>query len=144
MADSDSSARLSRRVAVIGGAILVAFLLGFFVQFRATQQARSSLKAVEAEAARLRAEAEQAELRDLAALTLFEVTQRNFGAASQHSTALFDRLQQAAAGGAAGAGLGRALSARDRMTAGLASADPAVLADVQQVFRLVFDATRGK
>jgi hypothetical protein len=99
MPDRQSPALVSRRTIVIGAAIALAFLLGFLIQFRAASQARSSRDAAEAEAARLRQQLTQAEVRDLAALMLFEVTQRNFGTASQHSTALFDRLQSLAGAG---------------------------------------------
>ncbi len=144
MSDQDSAALLSRRTVVVGVSILVAFLLGILLQFGAARQARSSRDTVEAEAARLRQQAAQAEVRDLAALVLFEVTQRNFGTAAQHSTALFDRLQPLASAPGADPRLGQALAARDRVTAGLAAADPAVQAEVQRVFQLVFDATRGR
>lgn len=144
MSDQVSAALVSRRTVVIGVSILVAFLLGILLQFGAARQARSSRDAMAVEAARLRQQAAQAELRDLAALVLFEVTQRNFGTASQHSTALFDRLQQLAGSAGADPRLGQALAARDRVTAGLAAADPAVQAEVQRVFQLVFDATRGQ
>ncbi|GIU77688.1 MAG: hypothetical protein KatS3mg005_0926 [Bryobacteraceae bacterium] len=144
MAQQDSSGLVSRRTAVIGASILVAFLLGFLIQFGAARQAESSRAAAESEAARLRQQLTLAELRDLAALLLFEVTQRNFGTASQHSTALFDRLQSLAVAGSADPRLSEALAARDRVTAGLAAADPAVQAEVQRVFHLVFQATRSR
>lgn len=144
MPGEDSAALIPRRTVVIGVSILAAFLLGFLLQFGAARQARSSRNAAEAEAARLRQQAAQAEARDLAALLLYEVTQRNFGIASQRSTALFDRLQQLAGSPGADPRLGQALGARDRITAGLAAADPAVQGEVQRVFQLVFDATRGQ
>lgn len=144
MPDRQSPALMSRRTIVIGAAIAVAFLLGFLIQFRAASQARSSRDAAEAEAALLRQQLALSEIRDLAALMLFEVTQRNFGTASQHSTALFDRLQSLAGAGGAGPRLAEALAARDRVTAGLAAADPAVQAEVQRVFHLVFQATRSQ
>lgn len=142
MPEQDSSGLVSRRTAVIGASILAAFLLGFLIQFGAARQAESGRHSAEAEAARLRQQLTLAEVRDLAALLLFEVAQRNFGTASQHSTALFDRLQSLAGAGAAEPRLNEALAARDRVTAGLAAADPAVQAEVQRVFHLVFQATR--
>ncbi len=141
MADQDSAARFPRRTLFIGIGIVAAFLAGFLLQFGAARQARSALQAAEAEAAALRQQVARGEVRDLAALLLYEVTQRNFGTAAQHSTALFDRLQQMAAGGNASEPLRQALEARDRVTAGLASADTAVLADVQRVFQFVHQAT---
>ncbi len=144
MPGEDSAALIPRRTVVIGVSILAAFVLGFLLQFGLARQARSSRNAAEAEAARLRQRAAQAEVRDLAALMLFDVTQRNFGIAAQRSTALFDRLQQLAGSPEADPRLAQALAARDRVTAGLASADPAVQAEVQRVFQLVFDATRAQ
>ena len=144
MPEQDSSGLVSRRTAVIGASILAAFLLGFLIQFGAARQAESGRRSAEAEAARLRQQLTLAEVRDLAALLLFEVAQRNFGTASQHSTALFDRLQSLAVAGSADPRLSEALAARDRVTAGLAAADPAVQAEVQRVFHLVFQATRSR
>lgn len=129
---------------LVGGVWLGVFLVGFVLQFLTSSAARSELQAARAELEPLRQEAARSQLRDLAALLLYEVAQRNFGIAAQHSSALFDRLQQAVASGpdAGNEALRQALAARDAVTAGLASADPAVQAEVLRVFRLVFDATR--
>lgn len=147
MADTEHSAAglVSRRSVVIGGTIAAAFLVGFLLQYGAVRQARSSLRAAESEAAALRQQVAMAELREVAALLLYEVTQRNFGIAAQHATTLFDRMQQVAGSGqGAGASLREALATRDKVTAGLASADPAVLSEVQRVFLLVHQGTRGQ
>jgi len=144
MPDMDAPALVSRRIVIIGASILAAFLLGFLIQFGAARQARPGRAAAEAEAGRLRQELARSQLRDHAALLLFEVTRRNFGMASQHSTALFDRLQEMAAPGDADPRLSEALAARDRVPAGLAAADPAVQAEAQRVFDLVFQATRSR
>ncbi|MGQ9916339.1 MAG: hypothetical protein ACUVS7_02880 [Bryobacteraceae bacterium] len=148
MADAEHSAAglASHRSVVIGGTILAAFLIGFLLQYGAARQARSSLQAAESEAGALRQQAALAELRDAAALLLFEVTQRNFGIAAQRATTLFDRIQQVAGGSDPGADgpLREALAARDKVTAGLASADPAVLSEVQRVFLLVQQGTHGR
>lgn len=147
MAEADPGAArlISRRTVVIGGTIAAAFLIGFLLQYGAARQARASLRAAESDVAALRQQVAMAELRDAAALLLYEVTQRNFGIAAQHATALFDRIQQVAGSHeGAGASLREALAARDKVTAGLASADPAVLSDVQRVFILVHQGTRGQ
>jgi len=142
--DKASGPKVSRRTIVVGGALLAVFLLGFVPQFRAASASRSELQAARAELERLRQEEARSQLRDLAALLLYEVAQRNFGIAARHSGALFDRLQKAVASGpdANNESLRQALAARDAVTAGLASADPAMQAEVGRVFRLVFDATR--
>jgi len=144
--DKASGPKVSRRTIVVGGALLAVFLLGFVPQFRAASAARGELRAAQAELERLRQEEARSQLRDLAALLLYEVAQRNFGIAARHSGALFDRLQNAVASGpdANNESLRQALAARDAVTAGLASADPAVQAEVLRVFRLVFEATRKK
>lgn len=129
---------------LLGMLLLAVSLGGFLPQFRSARAIRSQLLASEAESAKLRQRLAGAEVRDLAALIQFEVTRRSYGTAGQHSAALFDRLQQRAAGGAAGAPFREALAARDRITAGLASADPAVLTEVQRIFLLVSEATRGQ
>lgn len=146
MEDKASGPKVSRRTIVVGGALLAVFLLGFVPQFRAASAARGELRAAQAELERLRQEEARSQLRDLAALLLYEVAQRNFGIAARHSGALFDRLQNAVASGpdANNESLRQALAARDAVTAGLASADPAVQAEVLRVFRLVFEATRKK
>jgi len=144
--DKASGPKVSRRTIVVGGALLAVFLLGFVPQFRAASAARGELRAAQAELERLRQEEARSQLRDLAALLLYEVAQRNFGIAARHSGALFDRLQNAVASGpdANNESLRQALAARDAVTAGLASADPAVQAEVLRVFRLVLEATRKK
>lgn len=146
MEDKASGPKVSRRTIVVGGALLAVFLLGFVPQFRAASAARGELRAAQAELERLRQEEARSQLRDLAALLLYEVAQRNFGIAARHSGALFDRLQNAVASGpdANNESLRQALAARDAVTAGLASADPAVQAEVLRVFRLVLEATRKK
>lgn len=137
-------AQRSRRPMLIGGVLLVAFLAGFVPQFRAASSARNELQTAKAELEQLRREAARSRLRDLAALLLYEVAQRNFGIAAQHSTALFDGIREFAASGAEAGNesLRQALASRDAVTAGLASADPAVQTEVLRVFHLVFDATR--
>lgn len=142
--DKSKPANPSRRAILIGGVLLAAFLAGFVPQFRAASSPRSGLQAAQAELERLRQEAARSRLRDLAALLLYEVAQRNFGLAAQHSSALFDRLQEAASSGpdAGNEALRQALAARDAVTAGLASADPAVQPEVLRVFRLVLEGTR--
>jgi hypothetical protein len=142
--DKANGPKVSRPTILVGVALLAVFLLGFVPQFRAASAARSEVQAAKAELERLRQEVARSQLRDLAALLLYEVAQRNFGLAAQHASALFDRLQEAVASGpdAGSEALRQALAARDAVTAGLASADPAVQAEVGRVFRLVFDATR--
>lgn len=136
---------ISRRTVVIGGTVIAAFLIGFLLQYGAVRQARASLRAAESDVAALRQQVAMAELRDAAALLLYEVTQRNFGIAGQHATRLFDRIQKVAGSDpAASASLREALAARDKVRAALASADPAVLSEVQRVFLLVQQGTRGQ
>lgn len=145
--EAEGSARrgaFSRRALLAGCVLLAAFLAGFAPQYRAAASARQDLRSAQDELARLRREAARSRLRDLAALLLYEVAQRNFGTAAQHSTALFDALQEeiAASGSESPEQLRQALAARDAVTAGLAAADPAVQAQVIGVFRLIFDTTR--
>lgn len=114
-----------------GAALVAAFALGFLPRYLEGRQLRRELAAAREEAALAR-------LRDLAGMAYLEVTQNNYGIAARHSSELFDRAQ-ALAGTISDTGrrqaLAELLSRRDAVTAGLARADPAVSATLQDLVR---------
>lgn len=121
-------------------AVLVAvFALGFVPRYLESRQLRRDLAAAREEAALAR-------LRDLAGMAYLEVTQNNYGIAARHSSELFDRAQ-ALAGTISDAGrrqaLAELLGRRDAVTAGLAKADPAVSAVLQDLLRKLHAAPLG-
>lgn len=115
-------------------AFLAAFLVGFLPRYVEVRQLRRDLAAA-------REQAGFVALRDLLAQAYLEVTQNNFGTAGRYTTQFFDQAQE----------LARTLSDRDRkrlleeilpardaVTAGLAKADPAVVAALQDLLRRLY------
>lgn len=133
---------------IAGSAALVAmFLLGFIPQFRESRRRASELDAAQNELTVLRLENETARLRDLAALMYMEVSRKNFGVAADHAKEFF-----AAAGDLAGRTgdpalqqkLRNLLTMRDQVTAGLASADAGVGAQLQELLLRAQEARPAK
>lgn len=115
-------------------AFLAAFLAGFLPRYVEVRQLRRDLAAAHEQAGFVA-------LRDLLAQAYLEVTQNNFGTAGRYTTQFFDQAQE----------LARTLSDRDRkrlleeilpsrdaVTAGLAKADPAVVATLQDLLRRLY------
>lgn len=121
------------------GALAAVFALGFVPRYLESRQLRRELAAAREEAALAR-------LRDLAGMAYLEVTQNNYGIAARHASELFDRAQ-ALAGTISDAdrrqALAELLSRRDAVTAGLAKADPAVSATLQELMRKLHSAPLG-
>jgi hypothetical protein len=115
-------------------AFLAAFLAGFLPRYVEVRQLRRDLAAAHEQAGFVA-------LRDLLAQAYLEVTQNNFGTAGRYTTQFFDQAQELART------LGdrdrkrlleELLPARDAVTAGLAKADPAVVATLQDLLRRLY------
>lgn len=146
MTDATGRKGISRRTIVWLVSYVVVFLLGFIPQYAKARSARKDLAAARQELAAAQYRAELGALRDALSLVHLEVVQKNYGVAAQRSTAFFDQLQSLA-GRETDAGRKQAfqqiLAARDAVTAGLASGDPAVQAEIQRILRVLFEATSG-
>lgn len=144
MSNATGSRGISRRTIVWLASYVVVFLLGFIPQYAKARSARKDLTAARQQLAAAQSRAELGALRDALALVHLEVVQKNYGVAAQRSTAFFDQLQ-GVAGRETDAGRRQAfqqmLAARDTVTAGLASGDAAVQAEIQRLMRMLFEAT---
>lgn len=114
--------------------LLVAFLAGFIPQFMKAYRLSDELETARTDVAACRTEVELSEVRDLAALMYLETNRKNFGVAADHSKRFFDKVRDLASESTDPVlqlRLKEMLDQRDNITAGLASADPVVLAELQ-------------
>lgn len=127
-----------RRVITWVVALTIAFSVGFFPRYLEVRKLRQ-------EAAAAREEAGFMRLRDLMGLTYLEVTQNNYGVAGRHSTQFFDGAQELVqtAAPARRRVLQEILASRDAITAGLAKADPTVVAVIQDSLRKLYETAAG-
>ena len=117
--------------AFLGIAVMVVvFLLGFLPQFVKAKRLENELR-VERQQNTL------AQLRDLVGLAYLQTTQKNYGLAAGTSTRFFSRVEDLVnqtGDDRFRKSLQDLLSFRDRITAALAKADPAVVGDLQNLF----------
>ena len=117
--------------AFLGIAVMVVvFLLGFLPQFVKAKRLENELR-VERQQNTL------AQLRDLVGLAYLQTTQKNYGLAAGTSTRFFSRVEELVnqtVDDRFRKSLQDLLSFRDRITAELAKADPAVVGDLQNLF----------
>ena len=110
--------------------MVVVFLLGFLPQFVKAKRLENELR-VERQQNTL------AHLRDLVGLAYLQTTQKNYGLAAGTSTRFFSRVEELVnqtVDDRFRKSLQDLLSFRDRITAELAKADPAVVGDLQNLF----------
>jgi len=110
--------------------MVVVFLLGFLPQFVKAKRLENELR-VERQQNTL------AQLRDLVGLAYLQTTQKNYGLAAGTSTRFFSRVEELVnqtGDDRFRKSLQDLLSFRDRITAELAKADPAVVGDLQNLF----------
>jgi hypothetical protein len=123
---------------IIAAAILVAvFLLGFVPQYVKANRLDSELR-------QSRQTCAGADLRDLIGLAYVQANQKNFGLAAETSGRFFNRVSEIAhetQDAANRKAIEALLSPRDRITAELAKGDPAVTADLQDLFLKTRSAT---
>jgi len=116
---------------IIGAALLlVVFLVSFLPEYVKASRLSSELHEA-------RQENSMGQLRDLAAQVYFQAIQKNYGLAAVTSTRFFNRVREVA-GAMPDSSSRKALEDlaifRDKITAGLAKGDPAVLNDLQALF----------
>ena len=127
---------VNTRVIVIGGLFVVVFLVSFVPEYIKASRSDSTLS-----------QAQQGQrmssLRDLSALMYFQATQKNYGLAAGTAAQFFSRV--GAVAGQSPEPQRKAildlLSPRDRITAGLAKGDPAVVNDLGVLFEKTRRAT---
>jgi hypothetical protein len=128
-----------RKLILWAVAFLAVFAIGYLPQYLESRRLRQELAAAHQET-RL------ARLRDLAGMAYLEVTQNNYGVAASLSTEFFDQAQQLSRSISSGAqrqALEELLRRRDEVTAGIAKADPAVSAILQDIVRKLHGAPLG-
>lgn len=126
------------------GALLAAFLLGYWPQSRTAAGLRAELSANQEQRQSLETALKLAELRDLIGLTYLESSAKNYGVAREHSTRFFTLASELAAGtsdGSLRALLSEISTERDTITAGLAegkgAAQPALEALARRVYETI-------
>lgn len=141
----------SHVVLTVVGLVLASFLVGYFLRYRMTAEARAELDAKTSELARnqdelagCRLEQERAGARDLATRLYLQINRNNFDVASDLSTRLFDtlrRLSEAAAEEPERNAFESIIEQRDAITSQLAQADPAARRAVEDLLVQTFAAT---
>jgi hypothetical protein len=122
--------RVKNRTIVVAVLFVVVFLAGFLPSYVKANRLGNELREA-------RREHSLAQLRDLACLTYFHASQKDYGLAAGTSTRFFDRTREAAnqaPDASARKPLEDLLSRRDPITAELAKGDPGVLTDLQALF----------
>ena len=128
---------MNPRVRLIAYPLVLAavFLAGFVPQYIKS-------RGLDSEARVLKSKLELAELRSSAGRMLLQVTQNNFGIASQEASRFFGEVRRIASE-TSDPSLKQTLediaSRRDAVTGGLAKADPAVRQQVQEIADIAFN-----
>jgi hypothetical protein len=121
---------VKNRVIVVFILLIIVFLAGFVPQYL-------KVKRLENDLAVARQENSLAQLRDLAALTFVQASQKNYGLAAGTSTQFFSRTREMADRAPDANGrkaLEDLLASQDKITAELAKGDPGALGDLQVLF----------
>jgi hypothetical protein len=125
------------KIVVIAVLLVVVFLAGFLPSYAKANRLANELR-------ESRRECSLAQLRDLASLTYFHASQKDYGLAAGASTLFFDHTREVAGqtpDSALRKPLEDLLSLRDPITAKLAKGDPEVLSDLQALFVKTRQAT---
>jgi hypothetical protein len=130
-----------RNKLLIWAIVLVAvFLVGFLPPY-------IRCRGVESELARTSEQLDHARLLNLAGLAYMQAVQKNYGLASETSTAFFNRAREVADQASTAPErrkvLEEVMGARDRIISGLAKGDPAVLDQMQEIFVKIQPVTAG-
>ena len=124
---------------------VIAFLVGFVLQFLEAREARKGLDEANQRVMQLEGRLRLSELRDLSGLMLLETMRRNYGSATDYSTRYFDKVREitTAEGQQGQTKVSELLSSRDSINAALAQVDnPASLTTVQMLFERTHELTR--
>jgi hypothetical protein len=113
--------------------LVIGFIGGFVVQYSSGQQLKRDLKTANEQLAACKTSSQLWQVRDTAALLGLEIARSNYGTASDYSTRFFDEARQLASQTSdpnLQSTLQDILNSRDRITAGIARQDPAVLSEI--------------
>jgi len=127
------------------GLLLMGFLLGFFWQYTRARRLETELGNLRQIYDSCQERSRLSDLRDAISFTHFEAIRKNYGLASERSTLFFDQLRallETDADPKLKENLGNLLSSRDRVTAGLASGDPAIVETLQDLLLKTFQSTK--
>jgi SnoaL-like domain len=116
--------------------LLVAFLAGFWTQHPKVQRLQAELSSTQQEAASTKARLQFAQLRDSGAMLYLQASLNRFDLAQEYSTRFFDQATQLAyqtTDAELKKRLESILTLRDKVTAGLATKDPGVVANLQSL-----------
>lgn len=138
---------MTRRTKLIAAAVVLAvvFLLGFVPQYGKARALRHEAGAGQAQIASLQWKLKLAELRDLMGLIYLETNQKNYGVARQHSTQFFTKARQLTLETSdpnLTVMLHEILQHRDHVTAGLTEGQPAILTNLEELLRRLYESTR--
>lgn len=128
---------MKNKVIIAGAVLLVVFLAAFVPPY-------SNGKRLEAELRQARDGSVSADLRDLVGLAYVQANQKNYGIAAATSARFFNRVREVSnqtTDANAKKALEELLNSRDRITAALAKGDPAVMADLGELFSKTRKAT---
>jgi hypothetical protein len=120
------------------------FIFGVVLQYSKQRQLERDLSSAQQQLATYRASSQLWQLRDSAAMLGLAVARSNYGTASQYSTRFFDQARDVSAqnlGLAINSSLQEILNSRDKITAGIAKQDPAVLSDIQAIVSKVHEGS---
>jgi hypothetical protein len=121
---------VKNQIIVVIVLLIIVFLAGFVPQYVKVNRLENDLSVARQENA-------LAQLRDLAALTFVQATQKNYGLAAGTSNQFFSRTREVANRAPDANGrkaLEDLLAYQDKITAELAKGDPEVLGDLQVLF----------
>jgi hypothetical protein len=125
------------RVIVVGILLVAAFAGGFVPQYLKASRLGEEAQGLRDQLDRCQSEKKLSDFRSGAGVLYVEVARNNYSVAAEESTKFFTQLREFATQ-TPDAGLKSrledVLTLRDRITAGLAKADPAVAGEVQDLF----------
>jgi hypothetical protein len=123
---------------------VIAFLAGFLPKWSELRRLQGDLESARKELLSCRFSGRLSHVRDLAGYVLVETSQKNYGLAGQHVLPLFGQLREIA-NETPNHNLKKSfegiLSRQEMLTLGLTNGDPAVLLEVQALFKRTHEAT---
>jgi len=126
-----------KRVIVVGILLVAAFAGGFVPQYLKASRLGEEAQGLRDQLDRCQSEKKLSDFRSVAGVLYVEVARNNYSVAAEESSKFFTKLREYSMQ-TPDAGLKSrledVLTLRDRITAGLAKADPAVAAEVQDLF----------
>ncbi len=129
---------MSQRMVIVAVVVIVVvFLVGFVPQYVRANRLNGELQ-------RAQQGTMYADLRDQVALAYVQANEKNYGLAANTSARFFDQAHEAvnrSQDASRRKALEALLAPRDKITAALAKGDPAVMADLGQLFHQVWGAT---